>query len=70
MDEIKAFQEGLRSVGVEFVVRSNNPEPDTVTLSDGSRVRLVDKKLVSYQKKGKKQGVISYMICSSRRVKK
>lgn len=67
MGELKAFQDTLTRLGVDYEVRSNNPKPDEVTLSDGSRVKLVDKVLVKYlPKKGK---VIQYSICSSRRVK-
>ena len=45
---IKEFQEALTRLGVSYEVRSNNPEPNTWTLSNGQKMKLVNPELVSY----------------------
>jgi hypothetical protein len=67
---VKEFQEALTRLGIDYEVRSNNAKDDVVTLSDGSKVRLVNPQVVSYQVKGKKRDSISYTIVSSERIRK
>ena len=48
-------------------LRAQPAERDVVTLSDGSKVRLVDSQIVRYE--GKKGNIISYTICTARRIR-
>ena len=42
---------------------------DVYTLSNGSKVQLVNLEVVRYQVKGKKGGVISYSVVTARRIR-
>jgi len=67
---VKAFLDGLKEQGISYEIRSNDPKPDQITLSDGSRVSLEEKIIVSYTKRVKRKLFqYGYTITTARKIR-